>query len=158
MVSLEIPTDLKLLQAAGRVALAHGQMEHTLRMSVKILAGLSVQKALDVTATMTAHNLRETIKRLFKQQSRDESATKKLVKLLDKIKRLSEKRNRLIHRPWAKDRQGQWVVKEEDHAWGQPPSIDELNQLADEIFKTVIELNTARLHGFIKEALRGPKE
>jgi hypothetical protein len=28
MVSLEIPTDPELLQAAGRVALAHGQMEY----------------------------------------------------------------------------------------------------------------------------------
>jgi hypothetical protein len=32
MVSLEIPTDLKLLQAAGRVALAHGQMEHIISL------------------------------------------------------------------------------------------------------------------------------
>lgn len=158
MVSLEIPTDAELLQAAGRVALAHGQIEHTLRMTVKSLSGLSVQEALDATDTMKVYELREKIKKLFKQKSCDESAKTKLDALLNKAKRLSDKRNGLIHRPWAKDSQGQWVVKEEDHAWGQPPSIDELNQLAEDISETAVELNTARLCGFIKEALSGPHE
>jgi hypothetical protein len=44
-------------------------------------------------------------------------------------------------------------VKEEDHSWGQRPFVDELNQLAEDIFNTVLELNTARLRGFINEVL-----
>jgi hypothetical protein len=103
MLSLKLPTDLELLQAVGCVALAHGQLEHTLRMTVKILSGLSVQEALDATKMMGARDLRDKIKKLFKQRSRDEVGRTKLDALLNKAKRLSEKQNNLIHRPWAKD-------------------------------------------------------
>lgn len=157
MVSLAIPTDAELLQAAGRVALAHGQLEQILRMTVKSLSGLSIQETLDATAEMKSYQLREKIKKLFKQESCDESQKTKLDAILNKTKRLSDKRNHLIHRPWAKDGQGQWVVKEDDHAWGQPPSAQVLNQLADEIFQAAVELNTARLNGFIKEAISGSR-
>lgn len=158
ILSLEIPADVDLLQAAGRVAFAHGQLEHVLRMTVKSLTGLSVQEALDATASMKVYELRDKIKKLFRQRTRDESAKSKLDALLNKAKRLSDKRNTLIHRPWAKDSQGRWVVKEEDHQWGQPPSVEALNQLADEIHRTAIELNTARLSGFVKEVASGSRE
>ena len=157
MVSLEIPTEAKLLQAAGRVALAHGQLEYSLRMTVKSISGLSVQEALDATATMKVYELREKIKKLFKQKTRDESEKTRLDSLLNKAKRLSEERNILIHRPWARDSQGKWVVKEEDHTWGKSPSNEKLDQLANNIWKVAIELNAARLHGFIKEVLSGSK-
>jgi len=155
MVSLKIPTETKLLEAAGRVALSHAQLEHFLRMTVKSLSGLSLQEALDATKTMKVYELREKIKKLFKQKTRDESEKTRLDALLNKAKRLSDERNSLIHRPWARDSQGKWVVKEEDHSWGEPPSNGKLNQLANNIWKTGIELNTARLHGFIKEVLSG---
>jgi len=158
MVSLNIPDDVDLLQAAGRVAFAHGQLEIVLRMTVMSLAGLSIREALDATATMKAYELRDKIKKLFRCKTRDESAKSKLDAFLNKAKRLSDKRNILIHRPWAKDPQGQWVVKEEDHAWGQPPSVDALNQLADEIHQTAIELNTARLSGFVKGVASGSRK
>jgi len=44
MVSLAIPTDVELLQAAGRVAFAHGQLEQILRMTVKNLSGFRSKK------------------------------------------------------------------------------------------------------------------
>lgn len=153
MISLELPKDPNLLQAIGRVALAHGQLEHILCMTVKILSGLSVQEALDATSTIGVYDLRKKIKKLFRQKSDDEAARIKLDALLGKAGRLSNKRNRLIHRPWAKDTHGSYVVKEEDHVWGPPPSAEELNQLAEDIWKIMVELNTARLKGFVKEAL-----
>lgn len=153
MISLELPEDPKLLQAIGRVAVAHGQLEHILRMTIKVLSGLSVQEALDATSTMRVYDLRKKIKKLFEQKSHDEVAKTKLDALLNKAEQLSKKRNRLIHRPWAKDAHGKWVVKEEDHDWGPPPSAEELNQLAEGIWKNMIELNTARRKGFIKEVL-----
>ncbi len=42
-VILELPGDDQLLMAAGRVALAHGQLELMLRMVVKSLSGLTVR-------------------------------------------------------------------------------------------------------------------
>jgi hypothetical protein len=153
MVSLVVPTDVELLKASGRVTLAHAQMEYVLCMTVKILSGLSLQEALDATAGMKVYKLRDKIQKLFKEQSPDESVKIILDALLGKAKRLLDKRIKLMHRPWAIDSRGQWVVKEESHAWGLPPSIDELNQLAKDISATAVELNTARLRGFIKVVL-----
>lgn len=153
MILLELPEDPKLLQAIGRVAVAHGQLEYILRMTIKVLSGLSVQEALDATSKKGVYDLRKKIKKLFEQKSANEVAKTKLDALLGKAERLSNKRNRLIHRPWAKDAHGKWVVKEEDHVWGPPPSAEELNQLAEGIWKIVIDLNTARLKGFIEKVL-----
>jgi hypothetical protein len=153
MISLELPKYPKLLQAIGRVALAHGQLEHILRMTIKALSGLSVQKALDATSTMRVYDLRKKIKKLFEQKSHDEVAKTELDALLNKAEQFSKKRNKLIHRPWAKDAHGKWVVKEEDHVWGPPPTAEELNQLAEDIWKIMVELNTARLKDFLKDAL-----
>lgn len=150
-VRLVIPTDDELLKAAGRVAFAHAQLELSLRYTVKTLTGMSIDEALDATDAMKAYELRDKIKGLFRQKTKDEVAKTKLDALLNKTKRLSEQRNKFIHRALAQDAQGQWVMKDERHAWGPPPSVGELNQLADEIAQVFNELNKARLHGFINE-------
>ena len=43
-VVLDLPGDNALLEAAGRVALMHGQLELMLRMTVKTLTGLEMSK------------------------------------------------------------------------------------------------------------------
>ena len=84
-------------------------------------------------------------------------AKSKLDALLNKAKRLSERRNKFIHRPWAKNAQGEWVVKDGEHEWGPPPSVEELNLLASDISQAMNELNDGRLRGFIKEAASGSR-
>src|SRR5947209_2680241 len=88
-VLLVIPDDVELLKAAGCVAFAHGQLELALQMTVKTLAGLSVRDALDATDMMKTYELRDKIKKLFRQETRDEVAKSKLDALLNKAKRLS---------------------------------------------------------------------
>ena len=70
---------------------------------------------------------------------------------LNKAKRLSDKRNELIHRPWAQDENGEWLVKDEGHTWGTLPTKDELNSLAKSINHISMEINAERLLGFISE-------
>jgi len=141
------------LQAAGSVAIAHGQLEHILCMTVKSLSGVSVQEALDATSNMKAWELRATIKKLFNQKTRDEAVRIKMKSLLAKAERLSNRRNELIHRPWGVDEIGKVVVKDSDHEWGDPPTPLELNVLSQKIRETALELNTARLDGFIKDVV-----
>lgn len=157
-VLLVLPDDVELLKAAGRVAFAHGQLELALQMTVKTLAGISVREALDATDTMKAYELREKIKKLFRQKTKNEVSKSKLDALLNKAKRLSERRNKFIHRPWAKNAQGEWVVKDEEHEWGPPPSVEELNLLASDISQAMNEFNDARLRGFVKEVASGSLE
>ena len=50
MVRLNLPEDVNVLAAVGRVALRHGQLHRTLRMTVKSILGLPPREALDATA------------------------------------------------------------------------------------------------------------
>ena len=68
---------------------------------------------------------------------------------------MTEKRNKLMHRPWALDSNDHVVVKDEEHFWGEPPCPVDLKQLADEICQLAEESNHARLKGFLKDALAG---
>lgn len=67
-VDLSMPEDRNLLEAAGRVALAHGQLELMLRMTLKTLTGLSVDEALDATEKSKNWELRKDILDTFRRK------------------------------------------------------------------------------------------
>ena len=69
-VTLQLPDDQELIKAAGCVALAHGQLELMLRMTIKTLAGATVQEALDATARSKNWELREEIKKHFNSKTK----------------------------------------------------------------------------------------
>jgi hypothetical protein len=152
-VNLSLPEGLGLLEAAGRVALAHGQLELMLRMTIKTLSGMTVKDALSATEKTKNWELRAQIEKLFTQKSKDLSLLLKLRALLNRCEALSEKRNRLLHNAWAIGPDGSIVTKGADHAWGEAPTDADLNGLALEIAEQVEELNKARLRGFIKEVI-----
>jgi hypothetical protein len=151
-VALEFSGDRGLLEAAGKISLAHGQLELMLRMTIKTLTGLSVQDALDATVNSKTWELRKDIVKLFRQKTNDVTLQYKLKSLLGRCEQLSEQRNKLLHNAWAIAPDGSVVTKGEKHAWGIAPSADELNSLASEIKKCVELLNEARLNGFIRDA------
>ena len=64
-VVLDFPGDQILLEAAGKVSLAHGQLELMLRMTIKTLSGFTVQDALNATAKSKNWELRETLRNSF---------------------------------------------------------------------------------------------
>lgn len=150
-VQLELPGNDLLLTAAGRVALAHGQLEQTLRMTFKTLSNLTVKQALDATAGMKNWELRNEASKLFKQHTVDHVLRAKFRALIGECERLSEQRNTLIHNAWAIAEDGSIVVKSKSHRWTKAPSADDLNGLAEDISDLVIRLNEARLRGFIHE-------
>lgn len=149
-VDLDFPGDNTLLTGAGKVALAHGQLELMLRMTIKTLAGLSVQDALDKTAKKKNWELRRDIEINFCQKTTDMTLRQKLKDLLGRCEKLSYRRNKLLHNAWAIAPDGSIVTKGDKHAWGKAPTANDLNDLASKIRECVALLNEARLRGFIK--------
>lgn len=156
-VALDFPGDHALLEAAGKVALAHGQLELMLRMTIKTLSGFSVQDALDATAKSKNWELRRDIEKLFRKKTKDTQLQLKLKALLNPCEKLSEKRNMVLHNAWAIAPDGSVVTKGDKHAWGPAPNADDLAKLASEINKYVELLNDARLTGFIADVCKNDK-
>jgi len=153
-VHLDVPGDQELLKAVGRVALAHGQLELILRMTFKSIKGLSVKDALNRTKFTSVSKMRKRVLDAFKNKS-DDFSFHQLKRLMDECERLSKRRNKMIHNTWAiHPVDTSIVVKGDDHAWGSPPTVEDLHTLAFEIQSKVEELNHARLHGFIKNAIK----
>jgi len=155
-VDLSLPNELDLLQAAGRVALAHGQLELMLRMTIKSLAGLTIQEVLHATRKSKNWDLRNEIVAHFNSKTKNPALRLKLKAILGKCEHLSEERNRLLHNAWAIAEDGSVVMKGSNHVWGPAPTPHDLNVLAEELNAQVSILNRERLDGFIRDVLEDP--
>ena len=153
MMAFHIPTDEKLLAAFGTVGLVHAHLDHILRMTIKTLANLTPQEALDATAMDGSAVLRDRVRKLARSRLGEGPALLKLQALLQRCKRVTEKRNELVHSVWAREMDGDPMLRAADHSWKPLPTVDELDMLAKEIAELVMELNTARLEGFLHDAL-----
>jgi hypothetical protein len=154
MIYLHIPDDPAIVAAIGRIALRHGQLDYILRMTVKTLSGLSIQDALDATARLGSRDLRERIRKLARQRLGEGPALLRLEAILERAAKATNSRNRLLHSLWAHELDGAPVIRDEDgHAFKAIPSGQELNGLANLLAGISTELNTARLDGFLSEAL-----
>jgi hypothetical protein len=153
MMMLHIPSDKDLLAAFGEVALRHEHLSHILRMTIKTLARLRVDEALDATAYDGARELRERVRRLARQRLGEGEPLLKLQALLERCRRATERRNELMHGIWAKELDGEAVRRGTDHTWHPLPTREELTALASELQNLSEALNTARLDGFLSEAL-----
>ena len=56
-----------VLQAVGRIALRHSQLDHMLKLTIKSLSGITVQQALHATAFEGSTVLRERIRKLARK-------------------------------------------------------------------------------------------
>lgn len=153
MITFHVPDDTELLAAFGEVALRHEHLNHILRMTIKTLARLSIDDALDATTYDGSRQLRERIRKLARQRLGESPALLKLEALLERCKRATERRNELVHGVWAKELDGEPMRRAPDHSWQPLPSVAELKTLGTEIESLTAQLNTARLVGFLSEAL-----
>lgn len=150
MVELTIPNDPGLVEALGRLAMAHAQLEVVLKYTFKTLSGLPIREALEQMKKNRTSFVRKRIRRLFIDKHPKPEDLAKLDTLLEKARDLSEKRNEFLHAAWAVSPAGEPIVKSEAHAWGPAPSREEVERLAVEIVDLGKEINTARLRGFIQ--------
>ncbi len=63
-----LPDDRELLAAIGRIALTQGQLDNALRMTVKDLAGVTQEEALDATVRQGPRDLRERVRKLGRKR------------------------------------------------------------------------------------------
>lgn len=158
MVELTIPDDPELVQALGRLALAHAQLEVVLKYTFKTLSGLPIKEALEQMKKNRTSFLRKRIRRLFLDKHPIAEDLAKLDTLLDKARDLSEKRNELLHSAWAVSPAGEPIVKSESYTWGPAPNRKEVERFAVEIMDLGKKINTERLHGFIRQAAHADRK
>jgi len=148
-----IPSDKDLLAAVGEVALRHEHLNHILRMTIKTLARLEVDEAMDATAYEGSAYLRDCVRRLARQRLGEGEPLLRLKALLERCRRATEKRNDLVHSVWGRELDGEPARKGSANAWGPLPTSPELHSLAEELMRLTAELNEARQVGFLQEAL-----
>jgi hypothetical protein len=153
MMMFHVPEDRDLLAAYGELSLRHEHLTHILRMTIKTLANLEVTEALDATAYDGAAKLRDRIKAIARQRLGEGEALLKLQALMERCKRVSDKRNEFIHSVWGKELDGEPFRRTNDHSWQPIPTADELISLGKDILTLTEQLNEARLFGFMAEAL-----
>jgi hypothetical protein len=153
MITFGLPHDERVLAAVGRVAIRHGQMDYAHRMLVKTIAGVTVEQALAATERVTSGQLRERIEKLARRRFGDGPTLIRLQAMLANARRLTDRRNELLHSLWAVDEAGQHVLRQEGENWQQIPEPTKLEALADDIINLTIRLNHERLAGFLHEAL-----
>jgi hypothetical protein len=153
MITFHVPTDRKLLAAFGEVALRHEHLNHILRMTVKSLADLRPDQALDATAHDGSRQLRERIGKIARKRLGEGTPLLKLQALLERCRRATDRRNELMHWIWAKKLDGEPIRLGPDHNSCPLPTLNDLKRLSSDIESLTTELNIARRKGFLFEAL-----
>ena len=150
---LRIPQNQDFLAAVGKVAVCHAYLDHILRMMVKTVTSASLQEALDATARQGSRELRQRVRKLARKRFAEGEVLVKLDALLERSRRATDKRNEFLHGLWTEDPAGNVMFVDNGHVPDSGPSIPKLEALADEIAGIAKGLNTARLKGFLHDAL-----
>jgi hypothetical protein len=142
------------LAAVGGVSISHGHLDHMLRMTIKTLSELPLDEALLATERDSSAELRDTVKRLGRiQLGKGTAPFLQLCAILEKCRQVTERRNEIVHAIVGTELDGVHVVKTRSNDWENLPPLDNVNALAIEIQRVAYELNQARRHGFLQEAL-----
>ena len=153
MHEFAIPRQPGLLEALGRLAIAHTHLELILRYTVKTLSQMSVTEALDATNRDRISEVRSRIKRLFREKKPLPSEEAQLDALLGASTRLSQSRNDYLHSAWSETESGEALLKQENHQLGPAPSLTQIEQITLEILELTKKINHSRLHGFIHDVV-----
>lgn len=153
MMTWEIPENEQLLAAVGTIALRHSQLDYVLRLTIKTVANLELEEALAATEFEGSAALRRQISKLAKRKLGEGETLLRLQAILEWCRQATDKRNRLVHEVWGKELDGGHGVRNSDHSWDAVPSLEELYVLAEKLVWLRDTLNTARLEGFLREAL-----
>ena len=148
----ELP-DTAHLESIGKITVWHGQLDHVLRLTVKSIRKISVIQAMDATARQGSHELRQRVRKLALKEFGEGETLVRLDAFLRRAQKATDRRNKTVHRFWARDPDGDLLAGDDDHTLGAPPCVAELDTVANELRTVLLELNTARLEGFLNEAL-----
>lgn len=152
-----VPDDADLLAAIAEVTLRHSHLDHMLRMMVKSLTGVDVRTAISATKRIGSARLRDRVLRLAKKRLGDGTDFVRLEDILNRCAILTAKRNRLTHNIWAQQLSdpdvGKQMVQNDELEWEAIPTVDDIQAITGEIRAIQEEMNHARLHGWLRDAL-----
>lgn len=148
--TLTIPNRPGLVEALGRLAMAHTHLEVILKYTFKTLSGLSVQEAFAQMSKNRTSFVRKRIRRLFLEKQPTRAEIDHLELVLERAKALSAKRNELFHRAWVESPAGEPLLKAEGTSWDSASTEAEVECLASALVELNEQLNNERLHGFIQ--------
>lgn len=153
MISFHVPKDKDLLSVLGVLTLRHEHMNHILKMTIKSLAGLTPEEAANALRFEGARSLRQRISKLAKRELGEGKPLLKLQSLLGRAGNLTDKRNNYVHGIWAKELDGDAGILDVPGEMAPLPTVSDLEKLGDDIEELTIELNQARLDGWLKDAI-----
>lgn len=153
-INLGIPSDETYLIAAGKLACAAGTHEVMLVYLCKQILEIDIESAFWATQKDTAEDIRKRCRKSFISKVSDQSAIAKLDSLLNRSRGLMDKRNLFLHRGWGENQLGQFVSNNKGPLYKEPPSIEEIENTANELQLLDREINLARLDGgYLSDAI-----
>jgi hypothetical protein len=153
MIMMGMPDDTSVLAAIGKIAIRHGQLEHSLKMAVKTFSDVSIEEAIDATARQGGRDLRERVRKLARSRLGEGVALVKLDAILQRAQRATDERNALLHCLWGVELDAGPVMRLEGKPFASIPSTETLEALAETLKQIASDLNIARLDGFLRVAL-----
>ena len=124
-----------------------------LRYTIKTLTDVTIDESFDATVYEGSALLRRRIKKLARTRLGEGAPLVKLQALITRCERATAKRNILTHSFYAKHSDGVVKAQGMDREWKDLPTAEELDFINNEITTLVMEVNHARLKGFLHEAL-----
>jgi len=141
MMVFHVPEDPEWLKAFGRVSVVHTHLNHILRMLIKTLANVTVEVALNATDSDGSAALRDRIKKLAKQRLGEGAALLGVQDIVERCRRVTERRNSLIHSTIASDWLGTEAMYRAGFTAAPLPAAQNLESLEKEIGQLIGEID-----------------
>jgi HAMP domain-containing protein len=158
MISPHLPVDPDFLRAFAQLTIAHAHLDHMLRMTLKTVANISIEQALDATKYDGSRAMRDRVRKVARQSLGESRALVLLQAVLQRCERATARRNELVHNIIAKELDGDVVMMTDDHKWKSLPTAAQLDAVRDDIEHLWLELNRLRLEGEVHERLNARRE
>ena len=146
-----------MLVVIGEVAVKHVHLDHMLKMTIKSLTGVTVDEAPAELSRKGSLVLRKKIEKKAKQRLGDCPDLTRLQELLDRCRNASEQRNFYVKSVYAirlsEPNVGSRAILGADQIWCPIPSLEEMRKLSVSIESLISEINEARLHGWLRDAI-----
>jgi hypothetical protein len=124
-------------------------------MYLRSFDGTTIEEVLRYVGYQGAAKLRARVTKLASEHLGEGDALAKISEFMRRSKDISERRNDLLHSPIARERDGQGfrMRARGGNNWVELPQAAVLQELADETFELLEQMNHERLNGIIGLAL-----
>lgn len=141
-----VPDD-DILRELGRLQIRHSHLDHTLRLAIKRMLGISIDDPGYWNETRgMAKTLRDRARELITERYSDDDMVGTLNQVLDDAEVATTQRNRLLHSVWMKALDGEPVLHDRDntlemHVGFKLPSVGEVASVSERVERIQSVLN-----------------